>query len=39
MFMRGVAGARGDGDTLLGTDGLLISLPAGSKAMTTKALF
>jgi ribonuclease Z len=39
MFMRGVAGARGDGDTLLGFDGLLITLPLGSKAMTTKKLF
>jgi ribonuclease Z len=39
MFMRGVAEARGDGDTLLGTDGLLLSLPAGSKAFTTKQLF
>ncbi|MBK5197928.1 MAG: MBL fold metallo-hydrolase [Methyloceanibacter sp.] len=39
MFMRGVAAARGAGDTVLGYDGLLISLPAGSKAFTTKRLF
>ena len=39
MFMRGVAAARGSGDTLLGTDGLLLSLPAGSKAFTTTQLF
>ena len=39
MFMRGVAAARGAGDTVLGYDGLLISLLAGSKAFTTKRLF
>ena len=39
MFMRGVAAARGAGDTLLGTDGLMISLQVGSKAFTTKSLF
>jgi hypothetical protein len=38
MFMRGVAASRGTGDTLLGTDGLLISLPVGSKAFTTQSL-
>jgi len=38
MFMRGVAAARGAGDTLLGYDGLLITLPSGSKAFTTKKL-
>ena len=38
MFMRGVAAARGDGDTLLGYDGLLITLPQGTKAFTTKRL-
>jgi ribonuclease Z len=39
MFMRGVTAARGAGDTVLGYDGLLISLLAGSKAFTTKRLF
>jgi ribonuclease Z len=38
MFMRGVAAARGAGDTLLGIDGLQILLPVGSKAFTTKSL-
>ena len=37
MFVRGVAGARGDGKYAF--DGLLITLPLGSKAMTTKKLF
>jgi ribonuclease Z len=39
MFMRGVAEARGDGNTLLGNDGLLISLPKGSKDIKTKNLW
>ena len=30
MFMRGVAEARGDGQTQLGYDGMMITLPAGS---------
>ena len=39
MFMRGVKGARGDGKTILGKDGLLISLPKGSKDINTKQFF
>jgi len=39
MFMRGVRGARGDGDTILGYDGLMISLPSDSQALTSKRLF
>jgi ribonuclease Z len=39
IFMRGVAEARGSGDTMLGTDGLLLTLPASSKDFTTKRLF
>jgi ribonuclease Z len=38
MFMRGVAEARGTGDTILGYDGLMISLPANSKTIETSAL-
>jgi hypothetical protein len=38
MFMRGVAEARGVGDTMLGSDGLLITLPSGSKDITTSSL-
>jgi hypothetical protein len=34
-----VAEARGSGDTMLGTDGLLLTLPASSKDFTTKRLF
>ncbi len=33
MFMRGVKAARGDGDTMLGRDGLLVTLPTGSSAI------
>jgi ribonuclease Z len=39
MFMRGVNEARGPGDTVLGKDGLLISLPKGSKEITTTNLW
>ena len=39
MFMQGVAAARGSGDTMLASDGLLLTLPAGSGAMTTQQLF
>ena len=39
MFMRGVKEARGDGQTILGRDGLLISLPRGSKDIKTKQLY
>jgi ribonuclease Z len=39
MFMRGVADARGDGKTVLGKDGLLISLPKGSKDIKTRNLW
>ena len=39
MFMRGVRGARGDGDTILGNDGLMLSLPSALQALTTKRLF
>lgn len=38
MFMRGVAEARGKGDTLLGYDGLMITLPGGSRAVETSDL-
>jgi ribonuclease Z len=39
MFVRGVAEARGNGDTTLGFDGLLLTLPADSKDFSTKRLF
>jgi ribonuclease Z len=39
MFMRGVKEARGEGQTILGKDGLLISLPRGSKDIKTKQLY
>ncbi|HEX7776779.1 MAG TPA: MBL fold metallo-hydrolase [Parvibaculum sp.] len=39
MFMRGVDAARGAGDTVLGRDGFMISLPGGSKAVETTDLF
>jgi ribonuclease Z len=39
MFMRGVSDARGDGKTILGKDGLLISLPKGTKDIETKQLY
>jgi ribonuclease Z len=38
MFMRGVDAARGTGETILGHDDLMISLPAGSKAIETTDL-
>ena len=38
MFMRRVMGARGPG-TMLGKDGVLISLPKGSKDINTKQFF
>jgi ribonuclease Z len=38
MFMRGVAEARGVGDTMLGYDGLLITLPPDSKDFKTSSL-
>ncbi|MGB6949471.1 MAG: MBL fold metallo-hydrolase [Methyloceanibacter sp.] len=39
MFMAGVDAARGDsGKTMLATDGLLITLPPGTKDITTKPL-
>ena len=39
MFMRGVKEARGEGQTILGKDGLLISLPKGSKDIKTKQFY
>jgi ribonuclease Z len=39
MFMRGVKDARGPGKTILGRDGLLISLPKGTKNINTKNLY
>jgi ribonuclease Z len=39
MFVRGVAEARGPGDTTLGYDRLLLALPADSKDFSTKRLF
>jgi ribonuclease Z len=39
MFMQGVSEARGQGgDIMLGRDGLLVTLPAGSKDIKTKQL-
>ena len=38
LFMRGVAAARGAGATVLGYDGLMITMPAGSSAVTTSDL-
>ncbi|MDP1627361.1 MAG: MBL fold metallo-hydrolase [Parvibaculum sp.] len=38
IFMRGVADARGEGDTILGYDGLLVTLPANSKEIATSNL-
>jgi ribonuclease Z len=38
MFLRGVAEARGNGDTMLGYDGLLITLPPDSKDFKTSSL-
>jgi ribonuclease Z len=39
MFLRDVQAARGDGDTMLGQDGLLLSLPPNSKAIETTSLW
>ena len=39
MFMRGVKDARGEGKTILGRNGLLVSLPRGSKDIKTKNLY
>jgi ribonuclease Z len=39
LFMRGVKDARGDGRTMLGRDGLLISLPKGTKDIKTKQFY
>lgn len=38
MFMRGVAAARGDGQTKIGFDGLMVTLPGGSTALETQRL-
>lgn len=39
MFMHGMREARGDkGDVMLGKDGFLVTLPAGSKDIETKQL-
>lgn len=38
IFMRGVSDARGEGDTILGYDGLLVTLPANSKEIETSDL-
>ncbi len=38
MFLRDVGATRGKGDTMLGRDGLLISLPAGSGEIKTTFL-
>ena len=39
MFLEDVAAARGPGDTMLAKDGLLITLPAGTKDIKTQSLF
>jgi len=39
MFLRDVEAARGKGDTIIGKDGLLITLPKDSTAILTKQLF
>lgn len=39
MFLRGVAAARGDGDTKIGYDGMMITLPAGSDKVEVSDLF
>ncbi len=39
MFMRGVAAARGDGETKVGQDGMLITLPGNSTAVSVSSLF
>lgn len=38
IFLRGVAEVRGEGDTLIGRDGMMISMPAGSHEITTSDL-
>jgi len=37
-LIRGVAEARGNGETMMGNDGLLITLPKGSDKIQTKSL-
>ena len=39
MFMRGVKEARGDGDTRIGYDGMLVTLPANSEKVEVSKLF
>lgn len=39
MFLEDLAPARGPGDTLLARDGLVVTLPAGSKDIKTKTLW
>lgn len=38
MFMRGVKEARGEGETLIGRDGMLVSMPAGSDEVSVSML-
>lgn len=38
VFLRGVAAARGDGDTKLGYDGMMITMPANSQAISISNL-
>ena len=38
VFMRGVAAARGEGETILGYDGLMITMPSETSAVTTSDL-
>ena len=38
MVLRGVEKARGDGDTTMGSDGLLVTLPKGSDKIKTQNL-
>jgi hypothetical protein len=39
LFLEDVAPARGPGDTMLASDGLVVTLPAGSKDIKTKTLW
>jgi ribonuclease Z len=39
MFLEDVSPARGKGDTMLARDGLVVTLPVGSKDITTKTLW
>jgi ribonuclease Z len=39
MFLRGVSAARGDGETEIGHDGMLVTLPGNSSAIETSSLF